>query len=158
MTAFKVRRDPITDLLEIVPQTLSDGRSGEFFNVDFVNTVGETGMNCGGITSSVDGRIWTAEEWFRSSNGSLGGQVRDLDPWTINTDIPGNFAGQTIEKFENFNYMVEIDPKEAVAIRKQYNWGRQPFEGGAIAADNRTVYLGADATPGIFSRFVSDTP
>ncbi|MEM6361034.1 MAG: phosphatase, partial [Bacteroidota bacterium] len=106
MTAFKVRRDPITDLLEIVPQTLSDGRSGEFFNVDFVNTVGETGMNCGGITSSVDGRIWTAEEWFRSSNGSLGGQVRDLDPWTINTDIPGNFAGQTIEKFENFNYMV----------------------------------------------------
>ncbi|MEO1096776.1 MAG: alkaline phosphatase PhoX [Bacteroidota bacterium] len=158
MTAFKVRRDPITDLLEIVPQTLSDGRSGEFFNVDFVNTVGETGMNCGGITSSVDGRIWTAEEWFRSSNGSLGGQVRDLDPWTINTDIPGNFAGQTIEKFENFNYMVEIDPKEAVAVRKQYNWGRQPFEGGAIAADNRTVYLGADATPGIFSRFVADTP
>ncbi|TRX60713.1 DUF839 domain-containing protein [Fulvivirga sp. M361] len=158
MTAFKVRRDPVTDLLEIVPQTLSDGRSGEFFNVDFVNTVGETGMNCGGITSSVDGRIWTAEEWFRSSNGSLGGQVRDLDPWTINTDIPGNFAGQTIEKYQNFNYMVEIDPKEAVAIRKQYNWGRQPFEGGAIASDNRTVYLGADATPGIFTKFVADVP
>ena len=158
MTVFKVRRDPVTDLLEVVPQTLSDGRSGDFFNVDFVNTVGETGMNCGGITSAIDGRIWTAEEWFRSSNGSLRGQVRDLDPWTINTDIPGNFAGQTIEKYENFNYMVEIDPREAVAVRKQYNWGRQPFEGGAIAEDNQTVYLGADATPGIFTKFVADTP
>ena len=158
MTVFKVRRDPVTDLLEIVPQTLSDGRSGDFFNVDFVNTVGETGMNCGGITSAIDGRIWTAEEWFRSSNGSLNNQVRDLAPWTINTDIPGNFAGQTIEKYQNFNYMVEIDPREAVAIRKQYNWGRQPFEGGAIAEDNRTVYLGADATPGIFTKFVANTP
>ncbi len=158
MTVFKVKRDPITDLLEVVPQTLADGRSGEYFNVDFVNTVGETGMNCGGITSSVDGRIWTAEEWFRADNDALNDQVRNLDQFTISTDIPGDFDGATIEKFENFNYMVEIDPKEAVAIRKQYNWGRQPFEGGAIAADNKTVYMGADATPGIFSKFVADTP
>ena len=158
MTVFKVKRDEITDELMVVPQTLSDGRTGKFFNVDFVNTVGETGMNCGGITSSVDGRIWTAEEWFRRDNGSITPAVRNLDPFTIVTDIPGNFAGQTIEKFQNFNYMVEIDPKEAVAIRKQYNWGRQPFEGGAIASDNRTVYLGADATPGIFSKFVADAP
>ncbi|MEO0330566.1 MAG: alkaline phosphatase PhoX, partial [Bacteroidota bacterium] len=43
-------------------------------------------------------------------------------------------------------------------IRKQYNWGRQPFEGGAILPDNQTVYLGADATPGLFTKFVADTP
>ncbi len=48
MTTFKVKRDPVTDMLEVVPQTLADGRTGDFFNVDFVNTVGETGMNCGG--------------------------------------------------------------------------------------------------------------
>ena len=54
--------------------------------------------------------------------------------------------------------MVEIDPREAKAIRKQYNWGRQPFEGGVVMEDNQTVYLGADATPGMFTKFIADTP
>ncbi len=166
MTVFKVRRDPNTDTLQVVEQTLSDGRNGMFFNVDFANTVGETGMNCGGITSPVDGRIWTAEEWYRTSNISISRPdsegrpvgVRDTSNYTITTDIPGEFAGATIEKFQNFNYMVEIDPREAKAIRKQYNWGRQPFEGGALMPDNQTVYLGADATPGLFTKFIADTP
>lgn len=178
MTAFKVRRASNGDL-EVVEQTLEDGRQGLFFNVDFANTVGETGMNCGGITSSVDGRIWTAEEWFRSSQasinnggysspqssgnfpkspGSPGNQgVRDTSDFTISTDIPG-FDGVTVKKFENFNYMVEVDPRQARAVRKQYNWGRQGFEGGVIASDNQTVYLGVDATPGFWSKFVADTP
>ncbi|MEO1449489.1 MAG: phosphatase, partial [Bacteroidota bacterium] len=64
MTVFRLERDANTDTLRVVTQTLDDGRTGEYFNVDFVNTVGETGMNCGGIVSFVDGRIWTAEEWF----------------------------------------------------------------------------------------------
>ncbi|MFA0960835.1 alkaline phosphatase PhoX [Roseivirga sp. BDSF3-8] len=157
MTVFKVRRDPATDTLVIVEQTLSDGRNGKYFNVDFVNTVGETGMNCGGITSSYDGRIWTAEEWFRTSNDDIS-PLRDTSDWVISTDIPGNFAGKKIERYENFNYMVEIDPREAKAIRKQYNWGRQPFEGGTVMPDNQTVYLGADATPGLFTKFVADVP
>ncbi|MCB0578638.1 MAG: hypothetical protein KDD10_04945, partial [Phaeodactylibacter sp.] len=55
MTVFRVSRDPITGMLNIVDQQLEDGRRGKFFNVDFVNTVGETGMNCGGISSVVDG-------------------------------------------------------------------------------------------------------
>ena len=54
MTVFKVERDEDTDTLRVVNQLLPDGRSGDFFNVDFVNTVGSTGMNCGGITSTVD--------------------------------------------------------------------------------------------------------
>ena len=163
MTAFKIMK-PAPDQIEIVEQTLSDGRTGKFFNVDFVNTVGNTGMNCGGITSSFDGRIWTAEEWFRGSNDNI--VDRDLDPFTIGVGTPTNpapagfpgFDGQTIEKYQNYNYMVEIDPREAVAVRKQYNWGRQPFEGGAVLDDNQTVYLGADATPGFFTKFVADTP
>ena len=64
----------------------------------------------------------------------------------------------TVPKYENFNWMVEIDPKQAVAIRKQYNWGRQGFEGGVVTADNKYVYLGVDATPGFWLRFVADTP
>ena len=51
--------------------------------------------------------------------------------------------------------MVEIDPIEGVAIRKQYNWGRQPFEGGVVDTDNKTVYLGGDNTPGILTKFVA---
>ena len=128
MTVFKVERDPTTDTLIVVDQTLTDGRQGKFFNVDFANTVGETGMNCGGIISQYDGRIWTAEEWWRSNNGSLAD--RDTSDFTIGTGTAtqsapngfGKYNGSTIKKYQNYNYMVEIDPKEAKAIRKQYNW------------------------------------
>ena len=161
MTVFKIRRDTQSDSIVIVEQTLSDGRTGKFFNVDFANTVGETGMNCGGIVSEADGRIWTAEEWFRSDNASIyqgGAGVLDTLDFTINGSGILMAEGQTIKKYENFNWMVEIDPREAVAVRKQYNWGRQPFEGGVILPDNQTVYMGADNTPGILSKFIADTP
>ena len=179
MTVFRVERNDISGQLEVVEQTLDDGRQGKFFNVDFANTVGETGMNCGGIASVVDGRIWTAEEWFRTSNGSINNGVkrdptstswfpkapgtsanqgvRDTSEYTISSDIAA-FDGLTVPKYENFNYMVEIDPRQAVAVRKQYNWGRQGFEGGAVSLDNRTVYLGIDATPAFWCKFVADTP
>ena len=157
MTVFKIRRDEITDSIVIVPQTLQDGRSGKFFNVDFTPT-GETGMNCGGI-NSIDGRIWTAEEWWQSTNAQIhggGAGFTDTTDYTIANSGIAAADGQTIKKVENLNWMVEIDPREAKSIRKQYNWGRQPFEGGAVMADNKTVYTGADATPGFFTKFVAD--
>ena len=165
MTVFRVKRDPTSDTLIIVDQTLSDGRSGTFFNVDFVNFTGETGMNCGGIISLADGRIWTAEEWMRYSNDDI--PDRDKTDFIIGqgteagqaatAGFPG-FNGQKIEKYQNYNYMTEIDPREARAVRKQYNWGRQAFEGGVVLEDNKTVYLGVDNTPGFFSKFVADAP
>lgn len=165
MTTFLIDRDSTTDSLIVVNQTLQDGRSGKFFNVDFVNFTGETGMNCGGISSTVDGRIWTAEEWFRGDNEDIAD--RDTSDFTIGTGtangqaatagFPG-YNGSTISKYQNYNYMTEIDPKQAVAVRKQYNWGRQPFEGGVVMPDNQTVYLTADATPAFFTKFVATTP
>jgi len=157
MTAFKVRRDPNTDTLMVVPQTLADGRQGKFFNVDFVNTVGETGMNCAGITGP-DGRIWTAEEWGVGSNAQAGAFLRDTANFMIDNPEFDGLDGAVIKKYQNLNWMVEIDPRQARAVRKQYNWGRQQFEGGAIDNENRTVYLGEDATPGLFTKFVADTP
>ncbi len=160
MTVFKVQREE-DGTLGIVEQTLEDGRSGKFFNVDFVGTVGETGMNCAGITSLADGRIWTAEEWFRYSTNSYfsdGNGVRDTTDFTVDAPEFPWIDGQTINKVDNFNYMVEIDPRKAEAIRKQYNWGRQGFEGGVVMPDNKTAYLGEDSRPGLFTRFVADTP
>jgi len=161
MTAFAVRRDMDADTLIIMEQTLEDGRSGKFFNVDFVNTVGETGMNCGGIIGP-DGRIWTAEEWFVDDMEELEGWgTRDTSDFIIGETAPNGFPGfdgMAIKRFENWNWMVEIDPREAVAVRKQYNWGRQPFEGGVVMPDNQTVYTGGDATPGFLSKFVADEP
>ncbi len=178
MTVFRVAREQ-DGTLKVIDQTLDDGRQGKFFGVDFANTVGETGMNCGGITSTADGRIWTAEEWFRSDNASINNGrfrtptsgswfpkapgsspnqgVRDTADYTISSDIDG-WDGVTLKKYENFNWMVEIDPRQAVALRKQYNWARQPFEGGAIEPSNKIVYLGPDATPGFLGMFVAQTP
>lgn len=158
MTVFKLRRLN-GDSLAIVPQTLNDGRSGRFFNVDFTNITGETGMNCSGI-SAPDGRIWTAEEWMAASNASISSGLRDTTDFTIGVTTPAGFPGlngRTIKKFQNWNWMVEIDPKQAKAIRKQYNWGRAGWEGGAMMADNKTIYLGEDATPGMFVKFVANT-
>ncbi len=167
MTAFKVGRKS-DGSVEVLNQTLADGRKGKFFNIDFESTVGETGMNCGGIQTT-DGRIWTAEEWFRSANNDgtgddifrNGAGVRDTADFTIGVTTPNGFPGfngQTIKKFENFNYMVEVDAREAKAIRKQYNWGRQGFEGGAILPDNKTVILGedGDANASLLTKFIAD--
>ncbi|MBK9565457.1 MAG: DUF839 domain-containing protein [Saprospiraceae bacterium] len=169
MTAFRVKR--LADgNLDVVDQTLKDGRSGKFFNVDFVNTVGETGMNCSGIRSP-NGRIWTAEEWFKTDNASIfngepntraypiqiagittGQGIRDTADMTIKSDIkPWN--DKKIKKYQNFNWFVEIDPKQAVAIRKQYNWGRAGWESGAISNDLKTVYFGNDEAPTAFFKF-----
>lgn len=159
MTVFRVKRDEAGDSLMVIPQTLADGRSGDFFNVDFVNTVGETGMNCGGIVGPT-GRIWTAEEWFRKDNSSIygdGAGIRDTSDFTISGSGISFADGETVKRYQNLNYMVEIDPKEAKAIRKQYNWGRLGFEGGAILPDNKTVFLGVDATPAFFMKFEATT-
>jgi secreted PhoX family phosphatase len=158
MTIFKIKRLN-GDVIEIVPQTLTDGREGKFFNVDFVNTVGETGMNCGGIVAE-SGRIWTAEEWMQNSNAQISSGFRDTSDFVIGTTTPAGFPGfngKTIKRFQNLNWFVEIDPKQGKAIRKQYNWGRAGWEGGVIMSDNKTVYLFDDNTPGLLGKFVATT-
>jgi hypothetical protein len=161
MTMFKLKRTT-GDQLEVVEQTLTDGRKGKFFNVDFVNTVGETGMNCGGINAP-SGRIWTAEEWMQSSNPQIfnsGNGIKDTSNFIIGTTTPAGFPGfngKVLKRYQNLNWMVEIDPTNAKAVRKQYNWGRAGWEGGVVMNDNKTVYLFEDGSPGILAKFVATT-
>jgi uncharacterized protein len=155
MTIFKVVRDG--DSLR---------RTSPFRAVDF-SAVGGTLGNCAGMVG-IDGRLWTAEEGWRGNNGTLNSaDTSDVVlaplgafplPGQIYNDIPGDYSGKTIRRYENMNYMVEVDPVTARAIRKQYNWGRQPFEAGCMSPDGRTVYLSPDASPAYITRFVADTP
>lgn len=158
MTSFRIKRDK-AGKLEVMNSTLPDGRTGKFFNVDFVNTVGETGMNCGGITAN--GRVWTAEEWMQNSNAGIyasGNGFRDTTDWTItNSGLGANFDGKTLKRYQNLNWFVEVDPKTGKAIRKQYNWGRAGWEAGVVMPDNKTIYMFEDGTPGILGRFVATT-
>lgn len=163
MTMFKLGKKA-DGTVEVLEQTLADGRKGKFFNVDFKNTVGETGMNCGGISWS--NRVWTAEEWYQTSNSginSAGKGFRDTSDFEIGKLQPSGFAGldgKKIKRYENLNWMVEIDPVNAKAVRKQYNWGRQGFEAGVIMDDQKTVYLFEDGDAGksLFTKFVADQP
>lgn len=162
MTSFKVKKNK-DGQLEVMETELADGRKGKFFNVDFANTVGETGMNCGGINSVEFGRIWTAEEWMQSSNAGIfanGGGFTDTSDFIIGTTTPAGFEdfnGKQIKRYNNLNWMVEIDPKQGKAIRKQYNWGRAGWEAGVLMPNNKTVYLFEDGSPGIFAKFEATT-
>ena len=169
MTVFKVKKQLNGDYMV----------DGGYRNVDF-SAVGNTLANCGGI-SSRNGRIWTAEEWVQGSNTDIsigllpiegkdtsfsaagkgtgqlplsGYGIRDTSDWTI----PANatFAGKSVKKFQNFNWLVEIDPANAKAIRKMYNWGRFEHEGGVVMSDNKTVYLTDDAQPSVFFKFIAN--
>ncbi|NJK84387.1 MAG: DUF839 domain-containing protein, partial [Saprospiraceae bacterium] len=100
----------------------------------------------------------TAEEWMMSSNAEIynkGKGFRDTLDFVVKSDLMG-WEGVTLKRYQNLNWMVEIDPRQATAIRKQYNWGRQPFESGTITNDLKRVYLGTDATPGFFTMFIAD--
>ncbi len=158
MTSFKIKRVN-GDSLVVLEQELADGRKGKFFNVDFANTVGETGMNCGGIKGGQ--RMWTAEEWFRTSNANIyygGTGFTDTIDFKIGYSKPAGFPGfngEVIKRYQNLNWMVEVDPRTGKAIRKQYNWGRAGWEGGVLLPDNKTVFLFEDGTPGILAKFVA---
>ncbi|MBU2652122.1 MAG: DUF839 domain-containing protein [Bacteroidetes bacterium] len=165
MTSFMIDREPVTDSIVVVETTLADGRSGKFFCVDFINTVGETRNNCGGIIGP-NGDIWTAEEYPPAGNNEIVGYIPDTTDWIIGQgvgaymDLPDApmFNGTTLARYQNMGWMVKIDPENAVALYKQYNWGRMSFEGGVLMPDNKTVFNFEDGTPGLLTKFVGNAP
>lgn len=138
---------------------VADHPKGKFRNVDFTG-VGLTLANCGGLQTPW-GTILTAEEWMRTNNMSVALDagipgLKDTSDFTI-TQFNGTTISKTVPRYKNFNWMVEVDPVQAKAIRKNYNMGRYDHEGGFAMDDKKTVYLSDDATPGVFFKFVSDS-
>jgi uncharacterized protein len=154
MTVFTVYYNQNTESWEVV-----NDPKGTYRNVDF-SAVGGTAANCGGIQTSW-GQVFTAEEWgsaFTDNKTIFAGGtgITDTLDYTIST-FNGDAVNETVEKYKNFQYMVEVDVENAVAVRKNYNMGRYDHEGGWIASDRKTVYLTDDYSGGaVLFKFVAD--
>lgn len=108
-------------------------------NVDF-RQVGGTILNCGG-TITPTGYILSAEEIMPSSNNEIQKYFTDL----------GKING--IPRYENFGWMVMVNPVSGQATQKITNFGRYVHEDAHCTADGMTVYLTDDYCPGVFFKF-----
>lgn len=120
-------------------------RVGDFKHVDFT-IVGNTQRNCGG-TFGPNGMIYTCEESEPMNNAAL---VYNGKGHT-KTDSVGNLA-----YWQNFGYVVEVDPKTMRATQKMIAMGRYYHEDLEFMEDGKTVYLSDDHEPGVFFKFVAD--
>tara|TARA_B110000116_G_scaffold11381_1_gene9271 strand:+ start:655 stop:2460 length:1806 start_codon:yes stop_codon:yes gene_type:complete len=154
MTVFNTYYNQITKSWEV-----ANHPQGKYRNVDF-SGVGGTGANCGGIQTSW-GKVFTAEEWgsaFRDNKTIYndGAGITDTSDYEVET-FNGEAENTSIKKYQNFQYMIEVDVANAVAVRKNYNMGRYDHEGGWIASDRKTVYLSDDNSSGaVLFKFVAD--
>ncbi|MCS6823237.1 MAG: DUF839 domain-containing protein [Cytophagaceae bacterium] len=164
MTQFKVKK--IDGRWKVVPQGTNNGKPIYYKNINFT-PVGLTIANCGGWKTPW-GTVLTAEEWGIPNNLSLwhgvnfqGGDgindgIRDTSDYTV---PPGHgvFSGATLKRFQNMNYIVEVNPVTAQVIKKHYAMGRFDHEQAYVMPDQKTVYLTDDATPAVFFKFVANT-
>lgn len=119
----------------------------DFKHVDFT-VVGNTQRNCGGQLGP-NGMIYTCEESQPMSNSALTYKGKGhKNPQKIGD----------LEYWQNFGYVVEVDPKTFKATQKMIAWGRYYHEDVEFMDDNQTVYLTDDHQPGVFFKFVADEP
>ncbi|MES2629168.1 MAG: alkaline phosphatase PhoX, partial [Bacteroidota bacterium] len=140
MTAFKVKRTGGNWSVD-----------GNFRYVDFKSVVGGTLQNCGGGHTPND-LVVTAEEYPPADNKTLfTGGFRDTADFVIPA---GNaFAGTTLKRYENFGWLVAVDPVTGLAKEKYYKMGRLSHEGAWFQKNGKTVYITDDNTPGVFLKF-----
>lgn len=117
--------------------------------IDF-STVGGTMGNClGGVTPW--GTVLTSEEVEPTRN--LDFFSRDgTSSITDTSDI------DSLPRWANYGWMVEVDVDSKKAIRKHYAMGRFMHEGNYCMPDEKTVYMMDDEAPGVFFKFIADTP
>lgn len=132
---------------------------GNYRTVDFRN-VGGTWVNCAGSLTPW-GTVLTGEESNDNTmNNTLlyngGARFRDTTDWPV-TQFNGDPVNRSIKRHQNMNWVVEVDPATARAVKKHYNMGRASHELGYAMPDGRTTYMTDDDTPAAFYKFVSDS-
>lgn len=123
-------------------------RNGAFYNIDF-SSVGGTYDNCGGLYIKETNRILSAEEFPPSSNHALyksGRGTRDTSDFN------------SLKRYENTGWMVEIDPTSRKAIKKLYALGRYSHESACMSKDGSTLYMTDDHAPSVLFKFIAKTP
>lgn len=136
-TMFQVEKDSLGNW----------NRLSDFKHVDFTG-VRNTQRNCGGGLGP-NGMIYTCEESSPQSNTALTKKGKGHQ----NTEKVGD-----LEYWQNFGYVVEVDPTTFKATQKMISWGRFYHEDIEFMDDQQTVYLSDDHEPGVFFKFVADEP
>ena len=121
--------------------------TSKFQDVDF-STVGGTYLNCGGSLSP-NNTILTCEEADYTNNKRFYKDGKGLTDTSNIFDKP---------LWQNFGYVVEVDPNSKKALRKLKHMGRFVHEDAHCTKDGKTVYLSDDFCPAVFFKFVADTP
>jgi secreted PhoX family phosphatase len=135
--------------------TVADHPNGKFRQVDF-SGVGGTLANCGGAVTPW-GTVTTGEEWMYADNPALwNAGFQDTADVALGT-FNGASTGRMLKRWQAMNWIVEVNPATATAVKKHYVMGRFAHEMGYSMPDGKTVYLADDATPAVFFKFVSDT-
>src|SRR5690606_4883105 len=97
--------------------------NGNYRSVDFT-PVGGTVANCGGGMTPW-GTALTGEEWVQSSNSGLG--FSDQTNWPV-TSFNGQPLNRSLQRYQNMNWITEVDVANAVALKKHYGMGRRSHE------------------------------
>jgi secreted PhoX family phosphatase len=135
--------------------TVAEHPNGKFRQVDF-SGVGGTLANCGGAVTPW-GTVTTGEEWMYADNPALwNAGFQDTADVALGT-FNGAATGRMLKRWQAMNWIVEVNPATATAVKKHYVMGRFAHEMGYSMPDGKTVYLADDATPAVFFKFVSDT-
>jgi secreted PhoX family phosphatase len=137
--------------------TVVEHPNGRFRQVDFTNVGGTLG-NCGGSRTPW-GTVTTGEEALQSSNSAMRNNGNGFAD-TTDVQVPvfnGQVVNRTLKRFQAMNWVTEVNPVTAQAVKKHYNMGRYQKEMAYSMPDGRTTYIAHDATPAVLFKFVSDT-
>lgn len=114
------------------------GQAVDFRQVRGASTV----YNCAGVTTAW-GTVLSSEEY----------PLNPAELLKYRIEFP-----QLSDNPLDYGWVVEIDPVNAIALRKLEALGRFNHKGIAIMPDLRTVFLGDDDVQGVLFKFVAEAP
>lgn len=160
VTQFKVQKDQ-DNKWSVAPQSV-DGKNVYFRNVNTAS-IGGTIFNSG-LSITLNDRILVSEDWLQASNAQLkksdtasataaNSGTRLTPPYTIPAGT-GVAAGKSVPRYQNMNWMFEINPTTAAVTKKHYTTGRFGHAHAVVYDDNR-IYMSSSTSPSVLFKFES---